>query len=83
MDSDDEWVDVNIDKSRLANYKGTETYDLLLRAGFVRLRTVNVSLTLINVAINPRYALICLLCHVCSVMFAFCPPVMVISTRHS
>ena len=45
MDSDDEWVDVKIDKSRLANYKGTETYGLLLRAGFVRLRMVNVCLS--------------------------------------
>jgi len=44
MESDDEWVTLVIDKTRLAHYKGTETYDLLKQAGAVRLRVVNIQL---------------------------------------
>ena len=45
METDDEWVDVKIDTSRLANYIGTDTYDQLLQAGHIRLRIVNVKLS--------------------------------------
>jgi hypothetical protein len=45
MQSGDEWVDIAIDKTRLAHYKGTETYDLLLQAGSLRLRIVNFTLS--------------------------------------
>lgn len=44
MQSNDEWCDITIDNTRLANYKGTETYDLLKQAGSLRLRIVSFAL---------------------------------------
>ena len=55
MKSDDEWLDITIDKTRLANYKGTEIHDLLSRAGSIRLRIVNTKLesgSVVSVATN-------------------------------
>jgi len=44
MGSDDEQVRITINKTRLAHYKGTETYDLLKQAGVIHLRIVNIQL---------------------------------------
>jgi len=45
MRSNDEWCDIAINKSRLRNYEGTETYDLLKKAGSLRLRIVKTTLS--------------------------------------
>jgi hypothetical protein len=45
MVSDDQWCDINIDKTRLAHYKGTEKYSFLKQAGMLRLRIVNFKLS--------------------------------------
>jgi len=55
MVSDDEWCDIVIERTRLLKYKGTETYDLLKKAGSLRLRIVNFKLaggTHVSVATN-------------------------------
>jgi hypothetical protein len=44
MESDDEWLDIVIDKTRIHHYKGTEMYDMLEQAGVIRLRVVNIQL---------------------------------------
>jgi hypothetical protein len=55
MDSDDEWVNIALDKTRLAHYKGTETHGLLEQAGAICLRIVNFKLdggAVVSVATN-------------------------------
>jgi hypothetical protein len=57
MRSNDEWCDIAINKSRLRNYEGTETYDLLKQADSLRLRIIKSVLpggTEIIVATNLR-----------------------------
>jgi hypothetical protein len=45
MKSNDEWIDIAITISRLANYKGTEMYDALAQVKSIRVRIVNVKLS--------------------------------------
>ena len=44
MRTNDEWCDIAIDNTRLALYKGTETYNLLKQAGSLHLRIVTFEL---------------------------------------
>jgi hypothetical protein len=55
MKSDDEWLDIAVTKSRLANYKETEVYDELAQLGSIRMRIVNIQMdggTFASVATN-------------------------------
>jgi len=44
MKSNDETVDVSITKSRLQHYKGTDDYELMMRAGYLTIRIVKFTL---------------------------------------
>jgi len=55
MKSEDEWLAIEVNKSRLYHYQGTETFALLQQAGSVRLRIVNIQLdggTKVSLATN-------------------------------
>jgi hypothetical protein len=45
IESDDQWCNIVIDKTRLYHYKGTEEHDLLEQVGTLRLRIVNLKLS--------------------------------------